>query len=160
MHFRYRKNFCIFLLIFIIRTYEWNEIFKFQLMSSKRSCLDLSEPALFKIKTKLDLFAFFSKCLPKYSDFVNSYDYIGKISSISIFSSNLMKKLFYGPMKMNFYVKTLDLCCILWQFFLVACNFARFSGLVNSNYWKQIFVRILWRNCFFFPNFISFISMQ
>ena len=45
------------------------------------------------------------------SDFVNSDDFIEKISSISIINNpNLFETLIFGPMKMNFNVKTMDLC--------------------------------------------------
>ena len=55
--------------------------------------------------------AAFFKLFQKYSDFVNSDDCIGNISSISIRNSpNLFEKLICRPMKIKLNVKTLDLC--------------------------------------------------
>ena len=47
--------------------------------------------------------------LPQYIDFINSDDYIGNISSISIRSDhNLFEILIFGSVKLNYYAITLD----------------------------------------------------
>ena len=71
---------------------------------------------------------FFLKLRQKYSDFVNSDDCIGMISSISIRNDpNLFQTFIYGPIKISFSV----ICAsFIWQFCYL---FPRFSDLVNSN---------------------------
>ena len=65
----------------------------------------------------------FFKLLAKFSYFVNYDDCIGKISSRSIRSScNLFETFIFGHVKMNFNVKTWDLCWYSLAGFLIACK--------------------------------------
>ena len=131
--FRHCWNFVNFWQFFCFYNFRLNEKFQILTDSPKRSLSDISESiSLFKfwkmfffyINPYIDeniiflefncnffFFLFFIKLLTKYSAFVNSDDCIGNISSRSITNYiKLFETLIFGPVKMNFYVKTLDLC--------------------------------------------------
>ena len=75
----------------------------------KSSFFEWFEVKVFITKSE---FKYDFELLPNYSDFVNSNDCIGKISSISIRkNSTLFDETFiFEPVKINIYVETLDLC--------------------------------------------------